>query len=308
MESTAILAIMNDQSSAYVLFLGTGTSEYVPRMSCLTNTDPNDEICQTCFEAAKPNSKSRRRNCSILISKRTDPDERARNVLIDCGKSFYDSCLNFFPPNQIRVIDSIVLTHQHADHMMGGLDDARDFTLNLKETKHKPLPIYLNAQTMERVEQVYPYIVDSRTAQSIVPKCSFITIDPKLPFQAANIRLIPLQVEHGSIYALGFRFGDVSYIPDVSRIPEEVMELMKGTKVLIIDALNPVGKNKTHFCLDDALETAKQLKPEKVYLVDMTHRWKVHEEANAELAQLDLGFSVELAFDGLKIDVSHLGV
>ncbi|KAA8493250.1 putative hydrolase [Porphyridium purpureum] len=291
-----------------ILILGSGTSEGVPRVSCLTASPPS---CQTCLAAAQPDSKSRRRNTSIVVRKSVpgNPDERPRNVLFDCGKFFYEAAMTWFPKHSIRELDAVVLTHPHADHVLG-MDDLRDFTLNVSDNP-KPLPVFLDAPTMARVKQIFPYMVDREKAQSAVPNCAFIGIaqgaELAAPFEVAQgvLRITPLRVQHGRhMTALGFRFGDVSHIPDVSSVPDETLELMGGTRLLIVDALNPMGSNPTHFCLDDAVQLAERIRPERVVLVDATHRWPAHEDANDMLRERfsALDWTFELAHDGQRID------
>ena len=47
-----------------LIFLGTGSSDGIPRVSCLTN--PN-KTCKVCESAKNTDSKNRRRNTSIAI-------------------------------------------------------------------------------------------------------------------------------------------------------------------------------------------------------------------------------------------------
>mmetsp|Transcript_5638 Transcript_5638/g.11878 ORF Transcript_5638/g.11878 Transcript_5638/m.11878 type:complete len:320 (-) Transcript_5638:1567-2526(-) len=318
------------ESQSEVVFLGTGTSEGVPRVSCLTA--PVDACgpppCLTCRDSVRPGSKNRRRNCSILIRKRLVPgDERFRNVIVDVGKFFFESAIVHFPAlGDARYLDAVVLTHAHADHILG-LDDLRDWTMNIRDQsiesgcktsdsnargimlQPKPLPIFLDLGTLDRVRAVFPYLLDRKIAASAVASLSFFTIDDGCPFEPVEfLRLTPLRVEHGSTTALGFRFGDVSYIPDVSRVPPETIEKLAGTRLLIIDALWPEGSHPSHFTMPDAMKLAELLKPERVVFVDMTHSWGLHDDENQRLREIDTPFTVELAFDGKRIDTSRLGV
>ena len=98
------------QKKGNLIFLGTGSSDGIPRVSCLTNPE---KICKVCESAKNPESKNRRRNTSIAI--KTDRNYKQKNIIIDAGKTFWDSAIKFFPKNNIRNIDEIVITHAHAD-------------------------------------------------------------------------------------------------------------------------------------------------------------------------------------------------
>lgn len=120
-----------------LLFVGTGTSEGIPLLSCLTSED--QVKCKVCLNAVEPQSKNFRRNTSLLVRVRTEKvnqveckrkESRLRNILIDCGKFFWPSAMKLFPPNNIRFLDALLITHGHNDASYG-IDDLRDWTMNV---------------------------------------------------------------------------------------------------------------------------------------------------------------------------------
>lgn len=121
-------------------------------------------------------------------------------------------------------------------------------------------------------------------------------------------RFIPLPVWHGPDNpALGFRFGSVSYIPDVSSIPHTTLEKMKGSQYLIIDSLFPGKESKhiSHFCEGQALDLASQIQPKHLYLTDFTHLW-FHEEDEARLRQEYSEYlDIHMAYDGLRVQLEN---
>jgi phosphoribosyl 1,2-cyclic phosphodiesterase len=131
-----------------IIFLGTGTSSGVPLVSCLIKKD-----CKTCSDAMNKNSKNKRRNTSLLIEYKMEKE--LKYIIIDVGKYFYQSAMDWFPTFNISKIDAILITHEHFD-AIGGFDDLRDFTNQMKQ----PIPIYTRKKDFDSISKVYPYLVD----------------------------------------------------------------------------------------------------------------------------------------------------
>ena len=287
----------NPAAKSRIVFLGTGTSEGIPRVSCLTNPDSN---CLVCPDAVKPGSPNRRRNTSLLIQRKFS-DGRTSNVVIDAGKFFYESAIQLFPKFDVRTIDALVITHAHAD-AVGGFDDLRDWTNNAQES----LPIYLREVDLGVVEKLFYYLVDrnKQTGGGGVAKLSFDTID-STPFKADGLELTPLPVEHGKNWeSFGYRFGDVSYISDASAISEKTSDLVRGSEILVLDALRPARTHGTHFTVEEAIDQARRLGVKRTLLVDGTHDID-HVPVNDELAKLkdSEGLDIQYAYDGLEVAV-----
>jgi phosphoribosyl 1,2-cyclic phosphodiesterase len=284
-------------SKSRIVFLGTGTSEGVPRVSCLTN--PNSD-CPVCPDAMKPGSPNRRRNTSLLIQRELS-DGRTSNIIIDAGKFFYESAMNWFPKYGVRTMDALVITHAHAD-AVGGFDDLRDWTNNAQET----LPIYLRETDLDSVESLFYYLVDrsKQTGGGGVAKLNFETIDAN-PFDVDALTFTPLPVEHGKNQeCFGFRFGPVSYISDASGISEETAKLIEGSDLLVLDALRPARTHGTHFTVEQAIEQARRFGIKRNLLVDATHDID-HVPVNHELSKLKEieNLDIQYAHDGMAIEV-----
>ncbi len=248
----------------------------------------------------KSGSPNRRRNTSLLIQRELS-DGRISNIIIDAGKFFYESAMNWFPKYGVRTMDALVITHAHAD-AVGGFDDLRDWTNNAQES----LPIYLRESDLNSVELLFYYLVD-RTKQSGgggVAKLNFETIDTN-PFDADGLTLTPLPVEHGkNLESFGFRFGPVSYISDASAISEETAKLIEGSELLVLDALRPARTHGTHFTVEQAIDQARRFGIKRNLLVDATHDID-HIPVNAELAKLKEteNLDIQYAHDGMAIEV-----
>ena len=241
----------NSGPTSRIVFLGTGTSEGVPRVSCLT--DP-DSTCIVCPDAIKPGSPNRRRNTSLLIQRHL-ANGRTSNVVIDAGKFFYDSAIELFPKFEVKTIDGLVITHAHAD-AVGGFDSLRDWTNNSQES----LPIYLRDEDLKAVGSLFYYLVDrdKQTGGGGVAKLQFRTIDAN-SFEVDGLTLTPLPVEHGrNMEIFGYRFGPVSYVSDVSAISDETAEMIAGSDLLVLDALRPARTHGTHFTVEQAVDQGRR--------------------------------------------------
>ncbi|XP_002970963.2 putative hydrolase C777.06c [Selaginella moellendorffii] len=280
-----------------VIFLGTGTSEGVPRVSCLTN---RYKRCPVCFAALQVGNKNRRRNTSIIV-RYPRRDGTRMNILVDAGKFFYHSALQWFPYYGLRHLDAVIITHSHAD-AIGGLDDLRDWTNNIQDS----IPIYVAQRDLEVMRKTHYYLLDPTviTEGTQVSKLQFKVIDEQ-PFFVEDVKVTPLPVWHGPGYrSLGFRIADMCYISDVSEIPEETYALLQNCDLLVVDALRPDRPSTTHFSLDQALDAVKRVHPKRTLFTGMMHTMD-HDKVNKQLADLkhSEGLDVQLSFDGQLVQL-----
>jgi len=293
-----------------VIFVGTGCSSNTPALKCLLQDPPS---CKVCLSALTEDGwQNRRKNPSVLIRIRDlrDPTGRLRNILLDCGKTFYQSALDIFPRYGVREIDALILSHGHADAVLG-LDDLRSWTStgSVQDT----VPIYLNDETFSVVSRAFPYLVskEQATGGGEVASFKFNLIRQHETFEIAGLDITPLPVHHGIImstgepyWCFGYRFGNqLSCITDANYVPPETFDKMTNSHVLIVDCLRD-APYLSHFGLDQALDVVKQLKASYNYFIGMAHNLE-HDELKQKLITFGKGNNLYVApaYDTLKVDL-----
>jgi len=254
--------------SLTITFLGTGTSSGVPMIGC---------DCSVCT-SVNPNDK-RLRSSVLIQSEQT-------SLVVDTTPDFRYQMLRI----NNRRLDAVVYTHPHKDHL-AGLDDIRAYNYFNK----KPMDIYANTLTEEALRRDY-YYAFSDTRYPGVPELNLITIDQQ-PFFVGDIPVLPIEVWHYKMPVFGFRFGDFTYITDANRIEESEKEKIRGSKILVLNALRKEN-HLSHFTLDEAVALAKELNIPQVYFTHISHQLGLHETINRELPS-----HMQLAFDGLQLQL-----
>jgi len=249
--------------------LGSGTSSGVPTISCkcptCTSTDPRDKRLRT----------------SLLVQSSTT------NVVIDTTPDFRQQMLLY----NVDKLDGVVYTHSHFDHI-GGLDDLRAFNY----TTRKPVRIFANLPTLERIKKTFFYIFEEPEQKGGgIPELEINIIDNN-PFHIGDIEFEPLILYHGKMLVLGFRIGSVAYCTDTNYIPPETISKMKGLDYLILDALR-YDKHSTHFNLEEAIAVAQTIQARKTYLIHIAHQI-LHSQCEPALPE-----GIYLSYDGLQIQV-----
>ncbi|MEZ7901554.1 MAG: MBL fold metallo-hydrolase [Flavobacteriales bacterium] len=250
-----------------ITFLGTGTSQGIPVIAC------NCEVCQS------NNDKDKRLRVSVLI-------ETEKNTLVvDSGPDFRTQMLRA----NVQDIDAILYTHEHKDHV-AGMDDVRPFCF-----KHnKEIEIYAHERVMNQLKKEFHYVFDERFNYPGIPRINPNVIS-NTPFEINGETITPINGLHFKLQVFGFRIGDFTYITDMNAISEKEIEKIKGTKVLVLNALQK-NPHISHFTLDEAIEMANKINPEKTYFTHMSHTLGLHDEISSELPE-----NMFLGYDGLEI-------
>ncbi len=249
-----------------VTFLGTGTSTGIPMIGCQ---------CEVCTST---DSKDKRLRSSVLIQSATTA------LIIDTTPDFRYQMLR----TNTTHLDAVLYTHPHKDHM-AGLDDIRALNFLTK----KPMDIYANSLTEEAVRRDF-YYAFADTKYPGVPELNLITIDES-KFVVGDLPIQPILVYHHKMPVYGFRIGDFTYITDANRIDPDQMDLIRGSKVLVLNALRKED-HISHFTLQQAVDLSLELAVPEVYFTHISHQLGKHKDINVELPP-----HIQLAYDGLQI-------
>ncbi len=255
-----------------VRVMGSGTSMGVPTLGC---------HCAVC-ESTDPHDK--RLRPSLLLSR------GGQNVVIDTTPDFRTQALRV----GLDRLDAVVLTHCHADHILG-FDDLRPYNFRQKGA----IPIYGAVDTFRVIRRVFSYVFDNKPTLSSLPSVDLRKVDG--PFVLLGIPFIPVPLLHGEMEVLGFRFARAAYMTDFSRLPESSMPLLQDLDELILDALRDIP-HPMHQTVEQALALIDKLKPKRAWFTHIAHDLP-HEATNERLRKAGYPH-VHLAYDGLELEVA----
>ncbi len=253
--------------------LGSGTSQGVPTIGCR---------CRVCTST---NERDKRLRCSAMIE---GDDFR---FVIDAGPDFRAQMLRA----EVRQIDSILLTHEHKDHI-GGIDDVRALNFVDYPTVRR-ISIYGTPRTLDVVRKDYDYAF-AREKYRGVPEIELVEIDDSKPFMVKGVEIIPIAGEHSPrFHTTGYRIGKLAYLTDFSYIAPEQIAKLEGVEVLVVNALR-FEEHPSHFNVEQALELIAKVGPRKAYLTHLSHDVGLIDEAQSRLPE-----GVYIAYDNLQIDI-----
>lgn len=255
--------------------LGCGSSGGVPRLGGhWGDCDPE-------------NPKNTRRRCSMLVERTTDAG--TTRVLIDTSPDLRTQLLDA----GVGELDAVVYTHAHADHLHG-IDDLRMIVFNMKQR----LPVWADGPTQEALYAKFGYAFVQPADSPYPPILDMHTINGDVTIDGAGgpVTLTPFEVDHGSIDALGFRIGDLAYMPDVAQIPEAAWAHLQRLDVWIVDALRRTP-HPTHSHLENTLDWIAQSGAKRAVLTNM------HIDLDYETVLAETPDHVEPAYDGMRIEL-----
>lgn len=261
-----------------ITILGSGTSTGIPIIGCQ---------CEVCLSK---NEKNRRFRTSIHLETKKD-----LTLLVDCTPDLRSQAL----ANDIRKIDGVIITHEHADHA-NGLDDLRAFTFAMDHD----LPVYMEEKISKSLSKRFDYILDRENVFKDKPilgggiahlKKHLVNLNEEN--KIANDLFYFFNLPHGHTKTLGFIHEKFAYIIDCNAIPKSVIEQLKNRKIdlLILDCVN-AKKHNTHLTVETAFKYIREIKPKRCGLIhmghDLDHQWLEN------LCKESFDFPVFPTFDG----------
>lgn len=260
-----------------VKILGCGSSGGVPRIT------GDWGICD------KNNPKNYRTRCSILVSQYNHQKDETR-VLVDTSPDMRAQLI----AAGASWLDAVLYTHDHADQTHG-IDDLRAIAYE----RRQKLPVWMDEPTAKRLKNRFGYCFEAPPGSSYPP----ILEENRIQKDQAEINIHgaggiltaqPFRQLHGSIDSLGFRFGDIAYSSDISDLPDESCDYIRGISVWIVDALRR-DPHPTHFNLDQALEKITSLGVQKAVLTNL------HIDMDYEALCKELPSHIRPAYDGMVV-------
>lgn len=261
-----------------ITILGCGTSLGCPQIA-------NPDGLGSWGACNPDNPKNIRTRCSILV------ETGGRKILIDTSPDLRLQALR----HNIRHLDSVLYTHQHADHILG-IDELRAFCVTSADGL---IDIYASTPVLEFLQKTFPYAFDipSNRAEEIeyIAKPNLVAHRLDKKTQLLGLDVTPLPVEHGKVPTQGYLIGSMAYVPDVKTIPTDTFKKMYNLDVLILGA-NRFDPHPTHAHLELSLQWIDELKPKKAFLTNL----------GVELDYDDLSrrlpLNTKASYDGLEIE------
>lgn len=250
-------------------FLGTGTSQGIPVIGS------NHPVCLS------KNPKDKRLRVSVLISWENF------NFVIDCGPDFRQQMLR----QDVKKLDGILFTHEHADHT-AGIDDIRPFFF-----RQGDIPIYAHQRVVDSLRVRFDYIFSENNRYPGAPAVKVNVVENNRPFPVGNLMAHPVEAFHNRLQVFGYRIKDVAYLTDVKFIEDEEIEKLKGVKVLCVNALR-IESHHSHFNLDEALAFVEKVQPRTAFFTHISHHMGFHDEVEKSLPA-----NVHLAYDNLTVTI-----
>jgi phosphoribosyl 1,2-cyclic phosphate phosphodiesterase len=190
---------------------------------------------------------------------------------------------------QIFDVDSVLITHTHADHVMG-MDDLRSLCMKYG----RDIIVYALDRYHADIQRIFPYAFRPAAPGVAVPRFDLRSVPD--PIEVGGMWVETFPVDHGREPVVAIRVGDFAYMTDVSNIPLAGYPRLEGLKTLVIDAVRR-APHPNHFHFDRAVDEANKIGAETTYLTHLSHDY------DFEATERELPSSIRLAYDGLRIPV-----
>ena len=233
--------------------------------------------CEVC---TSPDPRDKRLRSSILVQSATT------RFVVDTTPDFRYQMLR----EDVSNLDAVLFTHPHKDHI-AGLDDVRAYNF----FQESPMQLYANQMTIDALMREFAYAFADKKYPGVPNlELNYITLDP---FMIGDVPVTPIMVWHLKMPVYGFRFGNFTYITDANRIEESEKAKIKGSQVMVVNALRK-EKHISHYTLSEAVALVKELEVPEAYFTHISHQLGRHEAISNLLPS-----GVHLGFDRLQIQI-----
>ena len=251
-------------------FLGTGTSTGVPSIAC---------DCETCLSE---DPRDKRLRASVLI------EHRDKKILVDTSSDFRQQALRA----KLQHLDAVLITHCHVDHVFG-LDDIRPLNF-----KYGAMGIYANEPAWVDLRRIFQYVFNPTHFGGGLPRLIPHTVEHNSPFMIGeDLTVTPLEVIHGKLPVIAYRFNDFAYATDLKTMPPDTMDGLRDLDVLVLDCVR-LKPHSTHLCLDEAVSIIEDLRPNRAFLTHLNHDILYARDSKL------LPENIEFGYDQLVVEAS----
>ncbi|THD43710.1 MAG: MBL fold metallo-hydrolase [Bradyrhizobium sp.] len=262
--------------SLTLTILGCGSSGGVPR------------VAQGWGACDPRNPRNARRRCSLLVER--ESGQGRTTALVDTSPDLRAQLIDA----EVSRLDGVLITHEHADHTHG-IDDLRPIYMAMR----RRLDIHVDEPTSRALRAKFAYVFETPPGSGYPPMATEKRLTPGEPIviegPGGPLRATGFAVEHGESAALGFRFGDVAYTPDLNGVPAQSQRWLEGLDLWIVDALR-YAPHPSHWSLDETLAWIEKLKPRRAVLTNL------HTDLDYETLRRRLPEGIEPAYDGMRLE------
>ena len=207
--------------------------------------------------------------------------------MIDTSPDIKKQILN----NNIKDIDYVLYTHEHADQT-AGIWELRPFFWKRKKT----IDIFADKRTLKILMDRHDYCFFGGQGYIPILKGNLIKKSFTLSKKKNKLNFITFPVSHGWIKSTAYIFNKTAYISDCNGIKNKDLKKLIDLNLLIVDCLK-INQHPSHFNLNQAINLSKKIKAKKTILTNL------HTDLDYEFLKKSLPKNIIPAYDGMKLNI-----
>ena len=158
------------------------------------------------------------------------------------------------------------------------------------------MPIFANEIAWIDLRRIFEYIFKPTHFGGGLPQLIPHTVTPNAPFMIGeDVTVTPLEVIHGKLPVIAYRFNDFAYATDLNFISDETISGLQDLDVLVLDCVR-LKPHSTHLGLNEALEYAERIGARRTYLTHLNHDIMYSRDSKL------LPENVQFAYDELVVE------